>query len=375
MMQGRAIDATCPGWPDGGYPVQCRHETESYQFFQSERQGSRFQIPDSCKREQIMMAWLYDRRNLFLLLTVLFGIQVFIFYVYDLEWDALGYMALLEFVVVNVYLVLDYSRHRLSHRFLSAQRQVPDLSWMEYDGSQKDRDYQRIIRQRESLRHCQAEEYRQSRRDLQDLYDMWTHQNKLPIAALKLLLQEEQPDIREMRSQVLRLEQYTQMVLAATRLESPETDYVFDWNPLDAPIRSVIRTFSPEFIRKRLRLTYEGTDETALTDVRWLTFVLEQILSNAVKHARSQIEITVKDQVICIQDDGPGIPAQDLERIWSRGVTGQNGRKETAATGLGLYLSKAVMDRLGHEITIETSPDRGTAVRLDLTNAGLQDKD
>ena len=70
------------------------------------------------------MAWLYDRRNLFLLLTVLFGIQVFIFYVYDLEWDALGYMALLEFVVVNVYLVLDYSRHRLSNRFLSAQRQV-----------------------------------------------------------------------------------------------------------------------------------------------------------------------------------------------------------------------------------------------------------
>ena len=160
-----------------------------------------------------MMAWLYDRRNLFLLLTVLFGIQVFIFYVYDLEWDALGYMALLEFVVVNVYLVLDYSRHLLSHRFLSAQRQVPDLSWMEYDGSQKDRDYQRIIRQRESLRHCQAEEYRQSRQDLQDLYDMWTHQNKLPIAALKLLLQEEQPDIREMRSQVLRLEQYTQLSL------------------------------------------------------------------------------------------------------------------------------------------------------------------
>lgn len=322
-----------------------------------------------------MMAWLYDRRNLFLLLTVLFGIQVFIFYVYDLEWDALGYMALLEFVVANMYLVLDYSRHLLSHRFLSAQRQVPDLSWMEYDGSQKDRDYQRIIRQRESLRHRQAEEYRQSRRDLQDLYDMWTHQNKLPIAALKLLLQEEQPDIREMRSQVLRLEQYTQMILAATRLESPETDYVFDWNPLDAPIRSVIRTFSPEFIRKRLRLTYEGTDETALTDVRWLTFVLEQILSNAVKHARSQIEITVKDQVICIQDDGPGIPAQDLERIWSRGVTGQNGRKETAATGLGLYLSKAVMDRLGHEITIETSPGRGTAVRLDLTHGGVQDKD
>ena len=119
-----------------------------------------------------MMAWLYDRRNLFLLLTVLFGIQVFIFYVYDLEWDALGYMALLEFVVVNVYLVLDYGRHLLSHRFLSAQRQVPDLSWMEYDGSQKDRDYQRIIRQRESLRHRQAEEYRQSRRDLQDLYEI-----------------------------------------------------------------------------------------------------------------------------------------------------------------------------------------------------------
>lgn len=322
-----------------------------------------------------MKHWLYDRRNLFLLLALLYGIQVFIFYVYDLEWDALGYMTLLEFVLVNIYLVLDCMRHALSHRFLTAQNKVPDLSWMEYDGTQKDRDYQRIIRQREKLRHEQAEQYRQNRRELQDLYDMWAHQNKLPIAALKLLLEEPEPDVREMKSQVLRLEQYTQMILAATRLESPETDYVFDWVTTDALIRNVIRTFSSEFIRRRIRLVYEGTEGTVLTDGRWLTFVLEQILSNALKHAAGMIEITVQGSVITIRDDGPGIPSQDLDRIWSRGVTGANGRRETGATGLGLYLSKAVLDRLGHEIRIATGPGQGTAVSIDLQHGSLQEKD
>lgn len=97
-----------------------------------------------------MKHWLYDRRTLLLLLAILFGIQLFIFFVYDLNPDALGYMLLLEFVLINIYLVLDYWRHTLSHRFLTAQRKVPDLSWMEFDGTLKDRDYQRIIRQREN---------------------------------------------------------------------------------------------------------------------------------------------------------------------------------------------------------------------------------
>ncbi|WP_297566389.1 HAMP domain-containing sensor histidine kinase [uncultured Faecalibaculum sp.] len=322
-----------------------------------------------------MKHWLYDRRTLLLLLAILFGIQLFIFFVYDLNPDALGYMLLLEFVLINIYLVLDYWRHTLSHRFLTAQRKVPDLSWMEFDGTLKDRDYQRIIRQREKLRHEQAEQYRRDQQHMQDIHDLWVHQNKLPIAALKLLLEDPQPDIREMKSQVLRLEQYTQMILAAARLDSPETDYVFDWVKLDDILRSTIRTFSPEFIRRKLRLDYSGTEEKALTDARWLTFVLEQIISNAVKYARHEIVIQVSDAQITIRDDGPGIPGQDLERIWTKGVTGANGRRRTSATGLGLYLARTVMDRLGHDIRISTSQETGTAVTIDLRHAGILEHD
>lgn len=122
--------------------------------------------PVSLRQSEIMKHWLYDRRTLLLLLAILFGIQLFIFFVYDLNPDALGYMMLLEFVLINIYLVLDYWRHTLSHRFLTAQRKVPDLSWMEFDGTLKDRDYQRIIRQREKLRHEQAEQYRRDQQHM-----------------------------------------------------------------------------------------------------------------------------------------------------------------------------------------------------------------
>lgn len=320
-----------------------------------------------------MKRWLYDRRTIFLFLTLALMIQAFIFYIYDLEWDAFWYLFTLEFVLTNLYLALDFYRHALSHKYLSAQMKAPDLSWMEYDGSQKDLDYQRIIRQREAMRRQEEDRYRQQDENTRDLYDMWVHQNKLPIAALKLLLDEEHPDIREMKSQVLRLEQYTQMILAVSRMNSPQTDYVFRYTDLDPVLRHAIRTFSPEFISRHIRLDYQGTKARVLTDARWLTFVVEQILSNALKHARHEIRILVEEDVLLIRDDGPGIPSSDLKRVFEKVVTGLNGRQETRSTGLGLYLSRQVLEQLGHRITIETEKDRFTEVRIDLSSEILSD--
>lgn len=129
---------------------------------------------------------------------------------------------------------------------------------------------------------------------------------------------------------------------------------------------------------QKLSLSYEGTDATVLTDEKWLGFVIGQILSNALKYTRTGgIEIWLEDErgnrtsntapaILVIADTGIGIQAEDLPRIFEKGYTGVNGREDNRATGIGLYLSRKILKKLGHEITVDSQVDKGTEVRLSL---------
>ena len=119
------------------------------------------------------------------------------------------------------------------------------------------------------------------------------------------------------------------------------------------------------FIMTRTRLHLEIQDQKILTDEKWLTFVIEQILSNAVKYARGgEISIYTEDKTLVIADDGLGIAEEDLPRIFEKGFTGYNGRANKKSTGIGLYLCKTIIDRLHHTIWIESKPEKGTKVYL-----------
>ena len=112
----------------------------------------------------------------------------------------------------------------------------------------------------------------------------------------------------------------------------------------------------------------EPISSRVLTDEKWLCFVIEQLLSNAIKYtdAGSVHIYTEGTDTLVIQDTGIGIAPEDLPRIWEKGFTGYNGRVEQRASGLGLYLVKHSLDRLGHRISIVSQVGLGTTVRIDL---------
>ena len=127
------------------------------------------------------------------------------------------------------------------------------------------------------------------------------------------------------------------------------------------------------FISKKLKLTYEETGRTVLTDEKWLLFVIEQILSNAVKYTSEGGEISVfceDEGIICIKDNGIGIAPEDMPRIFERGYTGLNGRTDKKASGLGLYLCRRICENLNHTIWAESCS--GTAVYIDLRRRKLE---
>ena len=210
--------------------------------------------------------------------------------------------------------------------------------------------------------------------DMVEYYTVWAHQIKTPIASMRLTLQnEDSPLSRTISDDLFRIEQYVEMVLCYLRLGSESTDYVIAKQDLDKLLKQAFRHFSGQFISKKLKLEYEETPFTALTDEKWLLFVIEQILSNAVKYTPSGGEIRVSMKtpgILCIKDTGIGIAPEDLPRIFERGYTGLNGRADKKASGLGLYLCKRICDNLNHRIWAESG--EGTAVYLDLRSKKLE---
>ena len=203
-----------------------------------------------------------------------------------------------------------------------------------------------------------------------DYYTLWAHQIKTPIAAARLLLQEDPGAVgTEVEVELLKIEQYVDMVLGYLRLDSASTDYVFQDTDLNALVRQAVRKFARLFILKHITLDFQEIHRTVLTDGKWLSFVVEQLLSNALKYtpAGGTVRIYGDGETLVIADTGIGIREEDLPRIFEKGFTGYNGRAGQKSTGIGLYLCRRVSEQLNHDLTIVSRPGQGTIARLDLS--------
>ena len=202
--------------------------------------------------------------------------------------------------------------------------------------------------------------------ELKDTYTTWVHQIKTPIASMKLSLQNEDSELsRKMQSELSRIDQYVEMVLAVVRMQSNTTDFVFKEVSLDSIISQAVKRFSTEFISKKIKLEYSPLEKTILTDEKWFLFVLEQILSNSLKYTKhGSIKIYMHDNSLCIEDTGIGISADELPRIFQKGYTGTIGRLDKKASGIGLYICKKICDSLNHDLSVKSTVDVGTIVRI-----------
>ena len=195
---------------------------------------------------------------------------------------------------------------------------------------------------------------------------------------MRLTLQnEDTPLSRKLTSDLFQIEQYVEMVLAFMRLDSDSSDYVFKEYDIDAIIKQAVTKFASEFIDRKIRLKYEPIDQTVITDEKWFSFVIEQLLSNALKYTRKgSIKIYMqKPMTLCIEDTGIGIAPEDLPRIFEKGYTGYNGRKDKKASGIGLYLCKRICSNLKIDLYVTSELDQGTTIHINLEQYDLKLKD
>ena len=323
--------------------------------------------------------YMWREGRLILLCLGIMGIFTFVLYLHNAPLEAIRYAFFLSLFMLiaaeGIHLTVSMLRFYRVERTLSALPE--ELKELPAPVTQEERLYQAALEEVYRLLRQEESRMRIGRQEMADYYGMWAHQIKTPIAALHVLIQsmEESFDaslLQSMKMELFKTEQYVEMVLSYLRTEEMSADLMLQEYETDNLVRQAVKKYSSMFILKKIHLDYQTTDTKILTDEKWFVFVLEQLLSNALKYTAEGGRIAIYKETgaegrLVIEDNGIGIQAEDLPRIFEKGFTGFNGRGDKKATGIGLYLCKKICDKLGQQIAVESEVGAGTKFYLQVS--------
>ena len=327
---------------------------------------------------KIFLKYIKQYRYTVLMFLIFSGIFAMVFSFYDLQAEAVIYGAglclLLTAAIVPAHFYFYLKKHR-ERADLLQNIEIVSENFPKPDTLSEEDYWDMVLKLKGLLNESITAKNNQQRENV-EYYTTWVHQIKTPISVITMILQgEDTAEHLELSAQLFKIEQYVEMVLNYIRLGGDSSDLVFEEYSVDGIIKQAVHKYAPQIIRKRIALKYEPKEDLRIvTDEKWLLFIIEQLLSNAVKYTENgEIEIKVtEDKKLIIRDTGMGIEKEDLPRIFEKGFTGYNGRVDKKSTGLGLYLCKLTADKLSHKIEVESRVGKGTAVTVDLKRYKLE---
>ncbi|MBF1113396.1 MAG: sensor histidine kinase [Solobacterium sp.] len=239
------------------------------------------------------------------------------------------------------------------------------VHWFQYQklSNVKD-DNERLFNENKNLKS----EMLNQKDDLNAYFLMWLHQIKTPMTVSKLLL--EKPDETtntKLKMQLMYIEQYINMAMNYLKMIDHSTDMDITQVNLDDIIKNLLKKYSLLFIHNHISLEYQSNLAYVISDSQWLTILIEQILSNALKYTENgkiAIQYLEDKHALEIRDTGIGIRSEDIPKIFDRGYSGFNGRMNEKSSGLGLYLARKISERLNIQIEVESKLSQGSVFRL-----------
>lgn len=240
---------------------------------------------------------------------------------------------------------------------------------IKYFDFQKELSNEEKIEELEKQIESMRNDYISWQKDIQEYFSMWVHQIKTPITCLEILTE----DNKEMKMQLKSIDNYTNMAINYLKLNLHEKDMDISAVDVDNLLNMLIKKYSLLFINSHISLDFRKNGLKCITDSKWLSVLLEQILSNAIKYSENSqiiLDSFKKDNsvVILIEDHGIGIPEQDINRIFDKGYSGFNGRLKQKSSGLGLYLAKSIADKLDIRLKVDSTVGQGSKFYVIVNN-------
>lgn len=277
-----------------------------------------------------------------------------------------------------VYLTIDFLCQKNYYQKLKKIAATEGLDWVNSlpaPNSSEQRIYHELLKTQYREINQKLSEFQAKSSEDTDFITMWVHEIKTPIAAAKLIIENSlnapsEEVLYSLEDEIDKIEDFVQMTLFYSRADDFAKDYLICSTSLDKVVRECLKREYASITNKRLNLQLEQLDFLIDTDEKWLGFIIKQIVDNAVKYSYPAGKITIcaeqheAETVLIIADQGPGIKAEDIRRVFDKNFTGSNGRKFEAATGFGLYLSQKIAHKLGHQIAIASDHEKGTQVSV-----------
>ena len=292
-------------------------------------------------------------------------------------------------LLILFFIVFLIWRYRMEMKFIKKITSLINSEIDDWQVALPEAIYARDEKMKEMMLHA-AKNYSQALADVKetsihegDYIAAWVHEVKTPLTAMKLIIDEHRGDsaFGKIELEWLRLNLLVDQQLSISRLPSLETDYILEKTNLQSLASAEIRELASWCMEKNIAIEFKSDNIDVVADVKWCRFIIRQFLTNAVKYSPTGGTILISmnknlsgHTVLTILDEGPGIQSHDLPRVFDKGFTGDTGRIQNAATGLGLYLAQTVATKMGISLTASSPIDGGTAMAMTFPDENDFDK-
>lgn len=290
------------------------------------------------------MKFINEIKNEIIIAIGILILFLVIFFVFSLPMEAFFLGAAIVLFILIIYWVIQFMNFKEKLRLKTQVDQLED--------------------QLETMRREQIE----YKNEIEAYFLTWVHQIKTPITSSKLLLEQNHEDtVNRVRQEILQIDNYTNLALSYLKLINQQTDMVLMKVSIDDLIRTLIKKYSIQFIQNHTKVHYEKVTDEVLTDAKWASIMIEQILNNALKYARGKdiwIDFDSQQNQLKIADNGIGISQADKPKIFDRGYSGYNGRLNDKSSGIGLFIVKQIANRLQHKVEVESELNEGATFTI-----------
>ncbi len=277
------------------------------------------------------------------------------------------YINLISFFLFALYLTIIYLiRNQYYTQLLRAiAEEKASTDSLPAPRSNEQKIFHKLLAKTQDQQNARIEKICGEKKDNFEFVSAWVHEIKIPIAVINLLIENSQGKDRDeilssIRQEADRIDRLVEQVLYYSKIDDFSKDYFVQELELKTLVNQVIKKHAPTFIHKEVRIETSSMDLQITSDKKWLLFILDQIISNALKYTNQGGRIEIhgeeddREKRLIITDNGIGIRPEDLSRVFDRGFTGYNGREFTKSTGMGLYLAKRLARKLGHDLSVDS---------------------
>ncbi|NRT79832.1 HAMP domain-containing histidine kinase [Clostridium beijerinckii] len=321
--------------------------------------------------------FLKDKAIVILCNSLMFIILSIIMFVINVNLIIVVFVFCIWFFPLCSYIALEYIKHKKYFGEIDSLLEKLDKKYLipemlKEAESVKGEKFNSILKELSRDMYEHVKYYKDLQEDYREYLEAWVHEIKTPIASSKLIIENNQNEVtNKIDFQIDKIERFVEQVLYYSRSNNAYKDYIIKQIDLGDIVKNVVKRNYRDFIHKKIKININDIEENVYSDRKWAEFIINQITVNSIKYSSSkdpQINISsmkkANSVMLFIEDNGVGIIEKDIDRVFEKGFTGENGRRFSKSTGMGLYLCEKLCLKLGLKISIASEVNKGTKVIL-----------